>query len=142
MPRKALEIARSHGVIALSDAVYGEIAEVLGRPKFARALPDDRRREILELLTAAPIWIELLEPVDDCRDAKDNRYLAMALAAHATAIVSGDEDLLVLNPCLGAQVLRPAQFVGLFTPGGTPRLVAVQDAMRLRVATQGAAART
>ncbi len=51
----------------------------------------------------------------DCRDGKDNRYLelalALALAAGATAIVSGDEDLLALNPWRGIQVLRSAQFL-------------------------------
>jgi uncharacterized protein len=54
--------------------------------------------------------------VRDCRDGKDNRYLhlALALAAGATAIVSGDEDLLVLNPWRGIQVLRPAQFLNEF----------------------------
>jgi predicted nucleic acid-binding protein len=34
----------------------------------------------------------------DCRDGKDNRYLELGLAAGATAIVSSNEDLLVLNP--------------------------------------------
>jgi uncharacterized protein len=52
--------------------------------------------------------------VRDCRDGKDNRYLQLALAAGATAIVSGDEDLLVLNPWRGIQVLRPAQFLNEF----------------------------
>ena len=86
------------GVIVLSDTVYAEIAEVLARPRFARVLTLDRRRETLELLAAAALWIEPKEIVDDCRDAKDNCYLELALAGHATLIVSGDEDLLVLDP--------------------------------------------
>jgi predicted nucleic acid-binding protein len=49
--------------------------------------------------------------VHDFRDAKDNRYLELALAAGATAIVSGDEDLLVLAPWRGIAVMRPAAFV-------------------------------
>jgi len=43
-------------VIALSDAVYTEAAEVLGRPKFARVITPDRRLEILELLSVAAAW--------------------------------------------------------------------------------------
>ncbi len=91
--------------------MYGEVAEVLTRPKFARVLTDDRRREILELLSAAALWVEPTEKVQDCRDTKDNRYLELALAAGASAIVSGDEDLLVLHPWRGVQVLRPAEFL-------------------------------
>lgn len=95
----------------LSEAVFGEIAEVLARPKFARVLADDRRREILELLTAAARWVDPTERVTDCRDAKDNQYLELALAANATIIVSGDEDLLALDPWRGVRVLRAAQFL-------------------------------
>ena len=53
----------------------------------------------------------------DCRDAKDNRYLELALAARAAAIVSGDEDLLVLDPWRGVRVLRPAQFLEMLGAG-------------------------
>jgi putative PIN family toxin of toxin-antitoxin system len=111
LPRRAVAMARAKGTIALSEAVYGEVAEVLTRPKFARVLTDDRRREILGLLSAAALWVEPREKVQDCRDSKDDRYLELALAAGATAIVSGDGDLLVLNPWRGVQVLRPAEFL-------------------------------
>ena len=111
IPRQAIAAARLRGVIVLSEAVYGEIAEVLTRPKFARVLTEDRRREILELLAAAALWIEPTETVGDCRDAKDNRYLELALAAHATTIMSGDQDLLVLDPWRDVRVLRPARFL-------------------------------
>ena len=117
LPRRAVATARAKGTIALSEAVYGEVAQVLARPKFARALSDDRRREILELLGAAALWVEPREKIRDCRDSKDNRYLELALAAGAAVIVSGDEDLLLLNPWRGVQVLRPAQFLELLGEG-------------------------
>jgi putative PIN family toxin of toxin-antitoxin system len=111
VPRRALAVARSHGTLALSGAVYREIAEVLARPKFSRVLTQDRRHEALEFLSAAALWVEPAIAVRDCRDAKDNRYLDLALAAAADAIVSGDEDLLVLHPWRGIPVLRPAMFL-------------------------------
>jgi len=117
VPRRALATARARGTIALSEAVYREVAEVLARPKFARVLTDDRCREVLELLSAAALWIEPTEEVRDCRDSKDNCYLELALAADAEAIVSGDEDLLVLNPWRGIQVLRPAEFLSSANSG-------------------------
>ena len=92
----------------------GEVAEVLARPKFARVLTDDRRREILKLLSAAALWVEPTEKVHDCRDSKDNRYLEIAVATGATTIVSGDDDLLVLHPWRGVQVLRSGEFLSIF----------------------------
>jgi putative PIN family toxin of toxin-antitoxin system len=71
----------------------------------------DRREEILSLLAAAAVWVEPTQQVTDCRDAKDNRYLELALAAGATVIVSGDADLLVLDPWRGVRILTPAQFL-------------------------------
>ena len=88
-----------------------EIAGVLARPKFARVLTEDRRREAIELLAAAALWVEPRERVEDCRDPKDNGYLELALAAGASAILTGDDDLLVLHPWRGIQVLRPAEFL-------------------------------
>jgi len=54
-----------------------------------------------------------MEPVTDCRDPKDNKYLELALAAGASVIVSSDDDLLVLNPWRGIRILRPADYVRL-----------------------------
>lgn len=91
--------------------MFQEIAGVLARPKFAPVLSENRRKEILELLAAAALWAEPTEKVEDCRDDKDNRYLELALAAGASIIVSGDEDLLVLNPWHGVRVSRADQFL-------------------------------
>ena len=103
--------ARARGTIALSLDVFLEVAGVLARPKFARYLTDNRQHEILETLTAAALWVVPVVKVEDCRDAKDNQYLELALAAGATAIVSGDADLLTLDPWRGVRVLRPAEFL-------------------------------
>lgn len=107
----------------MSEAVYGEIAEVLARPKFARVLTDDRRREILELLSAAALWVEPAVEVRDRRDGKDNRYPESALTAGATAIVSGDADLLALHPRRGIRVPRPAAFLDELGKGRPRRRV-------------------
>ncbi len=97
--------------------MFDEIGEVLARPKFARGIADDRRREILELLLAAALWVEPSERVHDCRDRKDNAYLELARAAEASMIVSGDMDLLMLDPWCGVRIVRPADFLADLDPG-------------------------
>jgi putative PIN family toxin of toxin-antitoxin system len=110
-PMRALLAARQRGTLALSQEVLDEVGEVLARPKFAKYITADRRAEILELLVAAAVWVEPAERVGDCRDTKDNRYLELALAAGAEALISSDEDLLVLDPWRGIRVLRPSVFL-------------------------------
>jgi predicted nucleic acid-binding protein len=54
---------------------------------------------------------EPMEPVTDCRDPKDNKYLELALAAGASVIVSSDDDLLVFDPWRDIRILRPVDCV-------------------------------
>jgi putative PIN family toxin of toxin-antitoxin system len=78
-------------------------------PKFARAIPEDVREGILGLLAA--VWAEPGTRVADCRGPKDNKYLELALATGAKAIISSDEDLLTLDPWRGARILRSRDFL-------------------------------
>ncbi|HEX3127616.1 MAG TPA: putative toxin-antitoxin system toxin component, PIN family [Thermoanaerobaculia bacterium] len=49
--------------------------------------------------------------VEACRDPKDNKVLEAALAGKADVIVTGDDDLFMLNPFEGIQILGPAAFL-------------------------------
>ena len=46
-----------------------------------------------------------------CRDPKDNIYLDVAINGQATHLITGDNDLLVLNPFQGIKILKPAAFL-------------------------------
>ncbi|CAN5462517.1 hypothetical protein BH10PSE6_BH10PSE6_49250 [soil metagenome] len=98
-------------ILALSTAVDSEIAEVLGRSKFARAVSNTRRHAILTALRATALWFEPAIRVRDCRDAKDDKYLELALASGAETIVSSDSDLLVLSPWRGVRILLPSAYL-------------------------------
>jgi putative PIN family toxin of toxin-antitoxin system len=62
-------------------------------------------REIAEIVEPAP----LTPPV--CRDRDDDWVLATALAGNANLIVTGDDDLLVLEKFRGVQILSPRTFL-------------------------------
>jgi putative PIN family toxin of toxin-antitoxin system len=111
VPERALLRAEATDLFALSAEVEAEISEVLARPRFARATTAARRTRILDILRAGAVWFVPAERVTDCRDAKDNKYLELALAAGAAAIVSGDADLLVLHPWRRVPILKPAAYL-------------------------------
>jgi predicted nucleic acid-binding protein len=46
-----------------------------------------------------------------CRDPKDDKYLELALACNASAIITGDKDLLVLHPYENISILTPVDFL-------------------------------
>ena len=113
VPERALLRAEEVDVFALSAAVDAEFAEVLNRPKFARAIPFARRDGFLRILREEAIWFDPVVRVADCRDPKDDKYLELALAAGAETIVSSDDDLLVLHPWRGVRILNPADYLAL-----------------------------
>ena len=111
VPERALLRAKETDMFALSAEVEAEIVEVLGRPRFARAVTAARRERILYILRGGAVWFAPSERVTDCRDAKDNKYLELALAYGAGTLVSGDTDLLVLHPWRGLRILQPAAYL-------------------------------
>jgi hypothetical protein len=77
---------------------------------------DGLRADLLDQLVTGTLWFEPSHAVTDCRDATDNKYLELALAAGADAIVSSDHDLLSLHPWQGILILRPADYLACGEP--------------------------
>ena len=46
-----------------------------------------------------------------CRDAKDCKFLALAMACKAGVLVSSDDELLSLKNWQGTQIVSPAAFL-------------------------------
>jgi predicted nucleic acid-binding protein len=51
------------------------------------------------------------ESIDECRDPKDNKYLELAISGHAESLITGDEDLLVLNPFRNIKIITVLEFL-------------------------------
>src|SRR5436190_4711616 len=98
VPRQAFDRALSHGSILISDATLIELNGVLARPKFDRYIGAQLRAEFLSTLVRRAELIEITTIVADCRDPDDNKYLELALSGNATHLVTGDKDLLAMNP--------------------------------------------
>lgn len=114
-PGRLLEMARDGAVmLATSVVLLDELAEVLKRQKFAAMLARvdaaamdlvDEMRALAEVFEAPPLAV----PV--CRDPDDDAVLAVALAADAELIVTGDADLLALGSYAGVDIVKPAEAV-------------------------------
>ena len=80
------------------------------RTKFDKYVSRESRQQFLANYQNAVLWIDIRYSITACRDAKDNKFLEAAASANATYLISGDEDLLVLHPYEGIQILSPADF--------------------------------
>jgi len=111
VPARAVQAAIECGDLLVSDATLEELANVISRPKFNKYLTMAERREFFELLARVAVRVEILRPVKACRDPKDDKFLEVAVNGSAIAIVTGDDDLLALNPFLGVSILPPRTFL-------------------------------
>jgi putative PIN family toxin of toxin-antitoxin system len=108
---RAVDRALTCGVLLVSDATLGELVEVLSRPKFDPYLGVEQRRQFIGLLGGVSYLIPITRQFQACRDPRDDKFLDVALNGEAEAIVTGDADLLALNPFHGVRILAPAIFL-------------------------------
>jgi putative PIN family toxin of toxin-antitoxin system len=98
--------------LILSQEVEDEYREVIFRPKFDRSVSVERRHRILDIVLLTARRIEPSEVVHECRDPKDDKYLALAAAGRADVIVSSDlRHSLSMHPWRGIAILSPADFL-------------------------------
>ena len=98
---------RQHSVIS-SQPLLDELCDVLER-KFRQRPADVRSALRLFAETFILLLPGALDP-PTCRDRDDDVVLATALAGACEAIVTGDQDLLVLDPFREVRVISPSAF--------------------------------
>lgn len=110
-PKRCVVWSIENCEVVTSQDLIEELREKLDSPRLARlCMPGepDTTVEALAILTRivtpAPI-----EPA--CRDPDDDLVLATAVAGMADVVVTGDQDLLVLDPFRGIRILTPAAFL-------------------------------
>ena len=110
-PGKAVKLANQLGKILLSEVIFQEMQETITRKKFDRYLSYDSRRQILSKLLLDSELVEITETITVCRDPKDNKFLDVAVSGQAELIITGDQDLLVLNPFRGIEIITVNEFL-------------------------------
>lgn len=111
VPRQALDLGRRIGKIIMSWPTMAEVQDVLGRKRFDKYITEDERMLFLEVLALEILPVDIIETVTDCRDLNDNKFLEVAVNGNADCIISGDADLLVLNPFRGIPIVIPQEFL-------------------------------
>ena len=111
IPGQAFAKAQATGDLLVSDETLSELAEVLSRPKFDKYLSAKERRKFLSLLAPLCIKVEIVQPIQACRDPRDDKFLELAVNGSADFILSRDSDLLSLHPFQGIPVISPVQYL-------------------------------
>ncbi len=109
-PDQALVAAQS-AIMLASQATLAELIEVIERPSWDRYINRQlRTRLAAEYMTSCEV-ISVISSIRACRDPKDDKFLELAIDGEADMIVTGDKDLLAIQPFHGIEIVSPAAFL-------------------------------
>lgn len=108
---RSVDRAMGEATLLVSEATMEELVDVLARDKFDRYVSVADRRQFLRLMGRIAEFVPIIYLVSDCRDPDDDKFLEVALNGRADVILTGDRDLLVLNPWLTIGILSPRKYL-------------------------------
>ncbi|MBC9868545.1 MAG: putative toxin-antitoxin system toxin component, PIN family [Opitutae bacterium] len=111
VPCRATQKAVEESILLISDATLAELADVLSRRKFDPYVTVKDRKQFIRLLGRISERVYCVRRIEACRDPKDDKFPELAVNGDADLIISGDKDLLDLNPFMGIDILSPSEFL-------------------------------
>lgn len=111
VPGRAVRKAVDEAQLLVSEATLDELADVLARSKFDPYVTIEERQEFLRLLGRIAKMVPIVHAIRECRDPRDDKLLELAVNGEANLTVTGDNDLLVLDPFRDIPILTPAAYL-------------------------------
>lgn len=96
--------------IITTTQLVKEVEIVTSRPKLKKYFPKESVHELIELLDTIAEKVEISPKFFISRDPKDNFLLDLIEFPKANYLVTGDKDLLILNPFKSAKIITPQNF--------------------------------
>jgi len=119
-PFACLRWVLENATLIVSRELLEELETRLARPKFSKYVDDSRRRTFVADLALSAVQVEIPGTLRVCRDPDDDKLLEVAVIGRADCLVTGDQDLLILNPFQGIPILTPAGFLAILSQGDIP----------------------
>jgi uncharacterized protein len=110
IPALAVRAVDQQRALLKFAATARQLFEVLARPYLAPLISPVAAAWLRKLLASAAT-VTITERIAACRDPTDDKFLELAVNGRADLIVSGDADLLALNPFRDIPIVTPAAFV-------------------------------
>jgi uncharacterized protein len=110
-PRQAFDKALAIGQILISTPTLAELEDIFNRPKFDKYISKSARTEFLNDLIQIVENVEIIQSIRACRDRKDDKILELAVNGKAEYIITGDRDLLILNPFQNIAIISIQDFL-------------------------------
>lgn len=111
VPAQAVKKGLMEDQLLVSEATLNELADVLSRSKFDPYISLEDRQDFFKYFGKIAETIPVIKTIQACNDPKDDKFLELAINGKASTIITGDKDLLIMNPFQNMQIITPAQFI-------------------------------
>ena len=106
-----LDLIQSGNVEVVTDErQIAEIEDVLSRPKIKKLVGAERLAVMRRFLRRKAKLIKPKRRIQACRDPNDDYLLEIAVEGKAVVLVSGDADLLTLDPFRSVRIVSYRDF--------------------------------
>ena len=96
--------------LVFSHELLTEFVEVVKREKLKKYFSEEDLKQMLEIIDQYADIITVTSDVKVCRDEKDNFLLSLARDSSASYLITGDNDLLVLNQFEKTRIITIAEY--------------------------------
>lgn len=103
-------ISSGNITIVITKQLIDEIKIVTQREKLIKYFNQNDVNELIDLMETISLFIDIEEKNFVCRDPKDNFLLDLIEFSKADFLVTGDKDLIELNPFKTTQIMNPKDF--------------------------------
>jgi uncharacterized protein len=100
--------------ILYSSELLEEYLTVISRPKFKKFISPVHYQRFIYLVVSKLEKVEISHQVNLSRDEKDNYLLAMAIDKNVDFLITGDNDLLILEKVKNTIICDAATFIEIF----------------------------
>jgi uncharacterized protein len=108
-PAAIVRAAQKQAVLLKSAATEQQLFDVAARLYFVPLIGLETQFWLRALMAAAEL-VSITERITACRDPTDDKFLELAVSGRADLIVTGDADLLVLDPFRGIPIVTPSAY--------------------------------
>jgi putative PIN family toxin of toxin-antitoxin system len=117
VPAQARNHAVGHSRLVATDDTVREFIDRLMLPKFDTYVSRSARDALAQSYLMVVDLVPVTQLIRACRDPRDDKFLEAAVNGRADVIISGDKDLLSLNPFAGIYILSPADYLARVSSG-------------------------
>ena len=97
-------------LVCVCDEQIEELKATFAKPKLQKYFDIEQITNFLNFINEYTENVSLKTKTDICRDKKDNFLVSLALDSQAEYLITGDNDLLILNPIESTQVIKYTDF--------------------------------